>query len=173
MSTPVSKIVERFFHIIEEDEEFFDYYNLTDEESMQLATERAYAIVEEALSTWKWRCNVPMSLNIIDEIDVEDDSIYKAVEGDLSSEEIFIVARLMFEIYIHRDIAKFKKDEINFTPKDLQKFSPSNSRKTFMSMYKDICDENLVMLKNYQDRDRESGAQIVIDYAAYSEDGDS
>ena len=79
----------------------------------------------------------------------------------------------MFEIYIHRDIAKFKKDEINFTPKDLQKFSPSNSRKTFMAMYKDIHDENLIMLKNYQDRDRKSGEQIMIDYEAYAEDGDS
>lgn len=173
MSTPVSSIIERFFRIIEEDEDFFDYYNLTDEESMQLATERAYAIVEEALSEWKWRCNVSVSLNIVDVFNIEDDSRYKAVEGNLSPEEIFIVARLMFEIYIHRDISKFKKDEINFTPKDLQKFSPSNSRKTFMAMYKDIHDENLVMLKNYQDRDRESGAQIVINYAAYSEDGDS
>ena len=144
MSTPISKIIERFFHIIEEDEEFFDYYNLTDEESLQLATERANAIVEEALTMWKWRCNVPVSLTIIDEFIVENDERYRAVEGDLTSDEINIVARLMFEIYIHRDIAKFKKDEINFTPKDLQKFSPSNSRKTFMAMYKDIHDDNLI-----------------------------
>ena len=173
MSTPISKIIERFFHIIEEDEEFFDYYNLTDEESLQLATERANAIVEEALTMWKWRCNVPVSLTIIDEFIVENDERHRAVEGDLTSDEINIVARLMFEIYIHRDIAKFKKDEINFTPKDLQKFSPSNSRKTFMAMYKDIHDENLIMLKNYQDRDRKSGEQIMIDYEAYAEDGDS
>ena len=106
MSTPISKIIERFFHIIEEDEEFFDYYNLTDEESLQLATERANAIVEEALTVWKWRCNVPVSLTIIDEFIVENDERYRAVEGDLTSDEINIVARLMFEIYIHRDIAK-------------------------------------------------------------------
>ena len=29
------------------------------------------------------------------------------------------------------------------------------------------------MLKNYQDRDRKSGEQIMIDYEAYAEDGDS
>ena len=98
MSTPISKIIERFFHIIEEDEEFFDYYNLTDEESLQLATERANAIVEEALTMWKWRCNVPVSLTIIDEFIVENDERYRAVEGDLTSDEINIVARLMFEI---------------------------------------------------------------------------
>ncbi len=168
MATPVSVIIDAFFHVIEEDDDFFDYYRLTDAESMQLATERADALLTEALAMWRRRCTVGIPTKIVTE-DIDGVSV-KVIESDLTTDEIDILANLMFERYLSRDIAKFRKDEINFTPKDLQKFSPSNSRKTFMAMYKDIHNYNTVLLKQYEDRNRDDGSLTVIDYGAYAGD---
>lgn len=168
MATPVSVIIDAFFHVIEEDDDFFDYYRLTDAESMQLATERADALLTEALAMWRRRCTVGIPTKIVTE-DIGGVSV-KVIESDLTTDEIDILANLMFERYLSRDIAKFRKDEINFTPKDLQKFSPSNSRKTFMAMYKDVHNYNTVLLKQYEDRNRDDGSLTVIDYGAYAGD---
>ena len=84
--------------------------------------------------------------------------------------EIDMLASLMFEMYLEKDIAKLRVLDVNYTPNDLQVFSPSQSRKTFMEMYENVRAENRRLLDGYKSRDRLTGELLTIDYAAFAEE---
>ena len=48
MPTPWSDVNEVFFDLVEEDSGFFNYYNATDEESYELAVQRANSLLRDA-----------------------------------------------------------------------------------------------------------------------------
>ncbi len=162
MSTSFDTIFTTFFDKIEKDSEFFNYYNLTNQQALDLATERAESYLKESI--------VKLILKCTPDIDFKDyNTETKVINADLTTTEIDLLANLMFEMYLHKDIAKLKGLELNFTPKDLQVFSPSNSRKTFMDMYKDIKKDNLVLIADYASVDRLTGKKKTIDYEEYSD----
>ena len=162
MSTPYSDFYDRFFKKIEEDEEFFNYYNLTVDESIALAKERAKTYLQEALAK--------LTLDSTNDVNFDDyDDMLETVTLDCTKTEIDIIANLMFEMYMFRDFAKLKSYEINFTPSDLRVFSPSESRKSFLSMYNDIVAKNLNMIDAYNSRDRLTGKRKTVDYTKYYE----
>ena len=147
MSTPYSDFYDRFFKKIEEDPEFFDYYNLTPDESMALAKERAKTYLQESLAK--------LTLDSTNDVDFNDyEDMLETVNIDCTNTEKDIIANLMFEMYLFRDVAKLKSYETSFTPKDLTVFSSSESRKSFMSMYNEIVSKNINMIDAYNSRDR-------------------
>ena len=156
MSTPCESVYDVFFDLIEEDRDFFNYYEATDEESYMLALQRAKALLRDA------------------EIDFTD--TYTEGEGrkqkefftaDLTPFEIDLLANLMYEGYLKRDVSKLRAFQHQYTPSDLQVFSPANDRKTFMAMYNTVVEENKVKLDRYARRDRTTGKQRSIDYTSY------
>ena len=162
MSTPYSDFYDRFFKKIEEDEEFFNYYNLTVDESIALAKERAKTYLQEALAK--------LTLDSTNDVNFDDyDDMLETVTLDCTKTEIDIIANLMFEMYMFRDFAKLKSYEVNFTPSDLQVFSPSESRKSFLSMYNDIVAKNINMIDAYNSKDRLTGKRKTVDYTQYYE----
>ena len=162
MSTPYSDFYDRFFKKIEEDEEFFNYYNLTVDESIALAKERAKTYLQEALAK--------LTLDSTNDVNFDDyDDMLETVTLDCTKTEIDIIANLMFEMYMFRDFAKLKSLEVNFTPSDLRVFSPSESRKSFLSMYNDIVIKNINMIDAYNSRDRLTGKRKTINYNQYYE----
>ena len=162
MSTLYSDFYDRFFKKIEEDKEFFDYYNLTPEESMILAKERAKTYLQESLAK--------LTLDSTNDVDFNDyDDTLEIVNLDCTKTEIDIIANLMFEAYLEKSIAKLNSLSVSFTPTDLRVFSPAEDRKSFMTMYNDIVSKNLNMIDAYNSKDRLTGKRKTVDYTKYYE----
>lgn len=99
MSTPCESVYDVFFDLIEEDRDFFNYYEATDEESYMLALQRAKALLRDAAIRMQMECDA--------EIDFTD--TYTEGEGrkqkefftaDLTPFEIDLLANLMYEGYL-------------------------------------------------------------------------
>lgn len=162
MSTSFDTIFTVFFDKIEKDSEFFNYYNLTNQQALDLAVERAESYLKESI--------VKLTLKCTPDIDFKDYNITtKLINVDLTTTEIDLLANLMFEMYMAKDIAKLKSRETNFTPKDLQVFSASQSRKSFMDMYNDVKKDNLILIADYASVDRLTGKKKTIAYEEYSD----
>lgn len=166
MSTPWSDVYDSFFDLIEEDSTFFNYYNATDEESFNLACERAHSLLNGAIQRMYRECELEPDFFLSS----EDENGKLVFETDLTSIEIDLLANLMFEAYLKRDVAKLRAFSQQYTPTDLQVFSPANDRKTFMEMYSVVCEENKTALDRYKSKNRETGATRGIDYASYDEE---
>jgi hypothetical protein len=162
LSTPFAKIYPKFFDKVEKDTEFFNYYNLTEAESMAIAIERSKSYLLESVNDLVLKCTP--------DIDFTDyDETLEEFNSDLTKVEIGILASLMFEKYVSRDIAKLKTFDVNFTPSDLKVFDPSNSRKSFMEMYLQLQSENEKAIDNYISKDRLTGKKRGIKYSSYEE----
>ena len=96
MSTPCESVYDVFFDLIEEDRDFFNYYEATDAESYMLAIQRAKALLRDAAIRMQMECDA--------EIDFTD--TYTEGEGrkqkefftaDLTPFEIDLLANLMYD----------------------------------------------------------------------------
>ena len=162
MSTPYSIPIKAFLRMVEEDEGFFNYINLTPEQSLEIAKERARGYLNEARGK--------LTLYCTPDIDFYDsDDMLEKFNNDLTGTELFLISSLMYEMYLDRDIAKLKCLNVNFTSPDLKVFDPSNARSTFMEIYKTICDKNERLLDEYANRDRITGKLKGINYPLYND----
>lgn len=158
--TTYEQLFTPFFNRIEKDSTFFSYYNLTENEAMEIAHSRAKNYLLEAITIWQRNCTLDIDINLNDEL--EEISI------DLTHNEINLIADLMYEVYISRDIAKLKSMVNALTSTDLKMlYSPANERKTFMDMYNKLKYNNEVAMSSYNSRDRLTGKRKVIDYSKY------
>lgn len=164
MGTPFSIPIERFFHRIEEDREFFNYYQLSDDEAMRLAEARAKAYLQNAADK--------IMMGGASDVDFSDvDYVLDQFNADLTSRETYLLSSLMYEFYLDKDIAKLKTLSVNYTSPNLRVFDPSNARTSFRALYGDVCEQNAVLLDTYRNTDRITGAFKGIDYASYDEGG--
>lgn len=166
MATSFELPINRFFARIEEDREFFQYYNLSDTAAFQLAQTRAKNYLHNAIDK--------MMMEGMPEIDFSDvDETVAEFNVDLTSREVFILASLMYEFYLEKDIAKLKTYNVNYTSTNLKVFDPSNARSTFQSLYDGVVAKNQLLLDQYRNTDRLTGAYKTIDYAAYDDEEES
>ena len=163
MATSFQKPVDIFLGRIEKDIDFFRYIGLSDGEAAQLAAERSKNILLQANLALALRCKSDIDFT---DVDVDSD-VYTA---DLNSNEIYLVGSMMYEIYLQKDIAKIKLDNVNYTASELKVFDPSNARSTFMSIYNTVVEENKMLIAEYRDTDRKTGKYLGIDYAVYDEE---
>ncbi|PZT57491.1 hypothetical protein [Paenibacillus silvae] len=159
MSTSYNVLYDSFFALIEKDIDFFLYNNVSNEEAMQIAKNRAKGYLVEAITKFKISCSSDLTLNLDDENEELSDT--------LTTTEINLLSSLMREKYFERDFSLLKAFQLQFSPKDLQVFSPANERKTFMDMFESIKKENRVLMDNYSSRDRLTGRLKTIDYSKY------
>lgn len=166
MATPWKNITDKFFDMIEEDADFFNYYNLSDGESMELALQRAKSMLKEAITRISFECDSGVDFN--DYYEGDDGELY--FTADITQNEENLLASLTYESFLRRDIAKLRAFSHKYTPSDLQVFSPANDRRTFMQMYDQICQENRLLLDRYKSKDRLTGAMKQIDYESYEDE---
>lgn len=163
MATSFELPINRFLYRIEEDREFFQYFNLSEMEAMQLARHRAENYLRDAIDR--------MMIDGMPDIDFTDvDDITEEFNADLTSREVFILASLMYEFYLRKDIAKLKTYSVNYTSSDLRVFDPSNARSTFKALYDGVVQENEKLLDQYRCTDRLTGAFKGINFASYDEE---
>lgn len=163
MATPYSMVLNAFYHRVEKDEGFFNYFNLTAEEALAIAKERALAYMDESLSRIILECQPE-----VDFTDKNDTS--EQFNFDLIKTEIFLIAALMYQSHLERDIAYLRLQNVNYTPTEIRVFDPSNARSTFMEMYESVCVKNEALMDKYKNLDRSTGTYKTVDFNAYDED---
>lgn len=165
MATPYCEIINAFLRRIELDRKFFNYLNLSPGQANELARQRSLGLLSEAVGIMISHC-IPQ----IDLYDRDDEAGQFNI--DLTGQEKYLISSLMYQQYLERDIAKLKCLNVNYTPTELRVFDPSNARETFMNIYQYVCDQNLQLMDEYRNRDRDSGQYLSIDFASYDEESD-
>lgn len=159
-TTSFSEIFERFYRLIEKDDTFWELYNVSKDELMNIVRKRAksyliesaYVITELGDSDIDW---------------MDYDETLECFNFELNNVEKQLLASFMFERHMERDIARLRVFEVNATPDDLQIFSPSTARTSFMNMYNSVKNENRLLLAAYSSKDRRNKRK-TINYSAYN-----
>lgn len=152
-TTAFSDVIQAFYHYIEQDVDFFNYFELDEDESMEVAGQRAEVLLEEAISY--------LSRKLVVE------SVFSKIEDGaftemLTSAEINLLVKAMFLMYLQRDITVLRTFHGVMTSSDLNMYSPANERKTFIEMVEKYEAELKVEISEYQMRDRITGGYIQI-----------
>lgn len=151
-----------FFNRIEKDADFFDYYNLTKEEALEIAKSRTKNYLSEAVAILKRHCSLDFELKLDDDAEM--------ISADLTNDETNLIADLMYEVYLSRDISTLKSMVNALTSNDIKMlYSPANERKTFMDMYGTLKYNNEVAMSQYNAISRETGERKLINYAKYED----
>lgn len=163
MSTSYSVLLEAFYHRIEKDRDYFNYFNLTEAEAMALAKERALAYMDEAL--------VRIALECHPSVDFSDrDDTSEVFNFNLTRNEVMLVSSLMYQSHLEREIAYIKTINVNYTPTELRVFDPSNARSSFLDMYKLVCEQNDSLMDKYKSTDRTTGTYKTINFDSYDDE---
>ena len=161
--TAFSEIYDKFYELVETDSNFFQYFDLTENEVQDLVHDRAKSYLMESLSV--------ITRNIEPEKDFSFDDYDSELEefnSDLTFDEIDMLAHLMLEQHFKREFGKLKAFSAQDLPTSLQVFSPANERTSIRALVKDIHEENMTMLDNYMAKDRSTRKRKTIDYDTYA-----
>lgn len=181
--TAFSDVIQAFYHYIENDVDFFSYFELSEEESMEVAGQRAEVLLKEATSYLSRKMVVESVFSNVIEVEEEtqsdgednsqDDSqtdsdvdytvnTYMAFAEKLTDAEINLLVKTMFLMYLQRDITVLRTFHGVMTSSDLNMYSPANERKTFVDMVEKYESQLKVEISEYQMRDRTTGKFIQI-----------
>lgn len=163
--TSFQVVYDAFYNKMEEDADFFNYFDLTEQQAMTLAAERAHNYLMEAIAV----IDLKVEADETADFDDYDDEIW-AFNWDLTRVEIDLLACLMYEQEYKRQYSKLKAFEMQHVPSTLQVFSPANERKTIKSVLDGIHEENMTKIDNYIARDRTTKKFKTLDYNSMSED---
>ena len=160
-TTSFDEFYSRFYDKVENDPDFFDYYNHTSVESMEIAQERAKSYLNEAIDIFTLKCTPTVDFF---DTDTENDCF----NFEVTSREIEIITRIMYSIYLERDISKLKPIINSLSATDIKSlFSPANERKTFESLISWYKNKTDILISNYAARDRLTNKRKTIGYDKY------
>jgi hypothetical protein len=160
MSTLFEPIRNKFYRRIENDKDFFKYYNISTSEAIQLAETRANGYLIEAVEKLTDNCTPD-----VDFFDYDD--VLEQFNIDITKKEQGLLADLMYEVYFERDEVLLKAFRIAMAPSDLNQFSPAPERKTFTEMLNGIKQDNITKIDHYKSVDRLTGSPKMIDHSIY------
>lgn len=163
--TAFSEIYDKFYELVETDSNFFQYFDLSENEVRNLVHDRAKSYLMESLSVI-FRNIEPEENFSFDDYDY--DSELEEFNSDLTYDEIDMLAHLMLEQHFKREFGKLKAFSAQDLPTSLQVFSPANERASIRALVKDIHEENMTMLDNYMAKDRSTRKRKTIDYDTYA-----
>lgn len=159
MGTSIETPIELFLRKIEKDKSFFDYYNLADFKSLELAKQRAEFFLKEAIGRLLLECQPDVDFTQRDE---DGNFVF-----EWTAQEKILIPSLMYEIYLSRDFAYLKTLNVDYTSSALKVFDPSNARTTFLAMYDKVKKENEHLLARYKDTQRNNGSYKTIDFSSF------
>ena len=150
--TAFSDIIQAFYHYIEQDVDFFNYFELDEEESMEVAGQRAEVLLKEATSYLSRKLVIE---NVFSKVEIDDDET--TFTETLTENEINLLVKAMFLCYLKRDYTMLRTFHGVMTSSDLNMYSPANERKTFVDMVQQFENNLKVEITEYQMFDRETG----------------
>lgn len=149
--TSFDDVFEAFFDVIEEDTEFFTYFENSESEALSIAKQRSSNYLREAISYLKSQCVPQVQMGV----DMDNEEL----TFDATDDEIILIAKIMYLMYLKRDMVKLKTRINMFSSSDLKALhSPANERNSFMSMVNQYEERCLDEISNYAMRDRLTGA---------------
>ena len=169
--TAFSDVINAFYHYIEKDVDFFQYFELDEEECMEVAGQRAGVLLEEAIS---YLCRKLIIENVFSHTELvhsedwedgqgeEDSDAYMAFAETLTNTEVNLLVKAMFLMYLQRDLTVLRTFHGVMTSSDLNMYSPANERKTFVAMVQQYEDNLKVEISEYQMVDRTTGGFVQI-----------
>ena len=155
MGTPFLEPINRFLRRIEEDRDYFQYFQLSDDEALDLARRRARNYLEDAIDRMMMDGRPSVDLT-----DIDEGSFSFNIE--LTRNEVFLLSSLMYEYYLDKDISRIKTLNVNYTGTELRVFDPSNARSSFLQLYENVQRQNEKLLDTYRNVNRETGEFISI-----------
>ena len=160
-NTSFDTVISAFLRQVESDIKFFDYPGMTPESSLDIAKERAQNYLIES-------CSIIMALYPAISVDFTDYDIEsREFSFQLSNREITVLALIMCERHMARDIMKLKLESVNYSSNDVRAYSPDNWRTSFMNMYDTLHARNMAVLDGYANTDRQEGGYMEVDYSLY------
>ena len=161
--TAFQEVYDKFYELVETDSNFFQYFDLTENEVQDLVHDRAKSYLMESLSV------ITRNIEPEEDFSFDDyDSELEEFNSDLTFDEIDMLAHLMLEQHFKREFGKLKAFSAQDLPTSLQVFSPANERTSIRALVKDIHEENMTMLDNYMAKDRSTRKRKTIDYDTYA-----
>lgn len=147
--TSFDTVIEEFYHYIEYDIDFFNYFDLDEKECMKVASQRSGVLLREATS---------YLLRKTGDFEVFSyDEDYEEFTADLSYNEINLIVKAMFLCYMQRDLSTLRTFQGVMTSSDLNMYSPANERKTFNDMVRSYEEQLKVEISEYSMIDRSTG----------------
>lgn len=146
--TAFEDVKQAFYSYIENDVDFFSYFELDEEECMEVAGQRADVLLREATSYLSRKIGIENVFSMIDE---------SGFTETLTNNEINLLVKSMFLCYLQRDIVMLRTFHGVMSSSDLNMYSPANERKTYIAMVKQYEDDLKVEISEYVIVDRLTG----------------
>lgn len=153
--TAFEDVINAFYHYIENDVDFFNYFELDEDECMEVAGQRAEVLLIEATS---YLSRKMVFENVFSMYDADS----KEFDEALSFSEINLLVKTMFLMYLQRDLTMLRTFHGVMTSSDLNMYSPANERKTFVEMVQKYEADLQVEISEYLMRDRNTGTFVQI-----------
>lgn len=153
--TAFEDVINAFYHYIENDVDFFNYFELDEDECMEVAGQRAEVLLIEATSYLSRKMVFENVFSMYDADSKEFDEV-------LSFSEINLLVKTMFLMYLQRDLTMLRTFHGVMTSSDLNMYSPANERKTFVEMVQKYEMDLQVEISEYLMRDRNTGTFVQI-----------
>lgn len=147
--TSCNDIIERFYRYIENDADFFEYFDLDEEQCMEVAHQRSSVLLIEAASYLCTKIGVGSVFYTTPEFD--------GIIEDLTPVEMDLIVKAMFLCYLKRDLSTLRTFQGVLTSSDLNIYSPANERKTFVDMVSNFENELKISITEYCMIDRTTG----------------
>ena len=158
MTNSLEDVYTAFFDRIEEDENFFNYFDVDQIRAMELARERAKTYLREACSYLRRHVTLDFSLNI-----VKNETGAEVFGAELTDDEIFLLSDIMLLIYFERGLAKLRPKLNTFAASELKLLhSPANERQTYVSLIEAQRNRVDYLIADYYSKDRLTGAAKMI-----------
>lgn len=149
--TAFEDVIDAFYHYIENDVDFFNYFDLDEYECMEVAGQRASVLLTEATSYLSRKM-------IVENVFSTASSINDGFTETLTDSEINLIVKTMFLMYLQRDLTKLRTFHGVMTSSDLNLYSPANERKTFVEMVNQYENQLKIEISEYQMMDRATGS---------------
>lgn len=147
MATSYTPIFEKFYKLLVNDTEFFNYKGLVEDEIKQLIEDHSIALLDKSISMI-YDYGKP-DINLLD----KDDAL-KQFKEDLVIKEINLLPEIMYYKYFEEGRNKLKKLGLTFKSSELNLFSPAADRDSFMKMVNNLKIDTVNKINNYLARDR-------------------
>lgn len=159
VTTSFESLFKRFYRKVESDDEFFNYYNVGIDETLQLAHDRAKGCLFDALDRLASIAGLQVDFSDYDE-EIE------VINFKTTAKENQLIVGLMFQFYMERDLPSLHAFRLNYTPGDLTVLPPSGERDSYEAFVKRLNTENEIALDDYKSRDRDTGGlKNMINYS--------
>ncbi|MGG1664527.1 hypothetical protein [Brevibacillus sp. NRS-1366] len=147
MATSYELLFEKFIGKIKNDDEFFNYSNLSETEIEEMINSHLTSLIDRSVG-FIYKFGNP-------DIDLYDkDDELQQFNVDLVNQEVDLLTDIMYFTYIEEQRNKIKTFSLTFRSNELNVFSPANERRTTLAMIEKVEVSTINSVQNYLARDR-------------------